>query len=410
MNLRLYIKLAWRNVLRNKRRTLIAGTAVAIGLGALIFIDALHIGMKESMISSATDSFMGEGQILHEEYRRSLEVEHTVRNLPLVIDKLENEPTVAHYTLRTMALGMLSSPANVASVQMVGVDPETEPALSEIDEVMVEGSYFGDDSEFEILIGSKLADLLEVGLGDRVVMTAAEAHTGDLAQEMFRISGIYRFNVQEMDQSMAFVRIERAQQMLGLPDQVHQIALKFTDREIGRQNNAPIWDRLATEGNEAVGWTTLMPQLEKVFDLSRIARVIIAVIVFGVVALGIINTLFMSLYERMFEFGVMRAVGTRPLAMGRLVILEALALGLIAVVLGAVLGFLITFITTQTGIDFAGIEYEGVTFRKLLTPVMHVQQYVLYPAALMVFTALIALYPAAYAARLRPAEAMRKSF
>ncbi len=410
MYMTLYIKLAWRNVLRNKRRTLIAGTAVAIGLGSLIFIDALHIGMKENMIDSATASFMGEGQVLNEQYRQSLEVEHTVRHLPDVIEKLEQEPLIDHYTQRTMSLGMLSSPANVGSVQMVGVDPATEPFLSEIDEVMIEGSYFGDDSEFEILIGSKLADLLEVGLGDRVVMTTAEAHTGDLAQEMFRISGIYHFNVQELDQAMAFIRIERAQTMLGLPEQVHQIALKFTDREVGRNIHHPIWPRLATEGNEAVGWTVLMPQLEKVFDLSKVARVIIAVIVFGVVALGIVNTLFMSLYERMFEFGVMRAVGTRPLAMGRLVIFEALALGVIAVVLGSILGFLIVYGTTVTGIDFGGIEYEGVTFRKILTPILHVQQFTLYPAALILFTALIALYPAAYAARLTPAKAMRKSF
>jgi ABC-type lipoprotein release transport system permease subunit len=410
MNLVLYIKLAWRNVLRNKRRTLIAGTAVAMGLAALMFIDALHIGMKDNMIDSATASFMGEGQILHGQYRQSLEVEHTVRDLPSVVERLDQERLVSNYTLRTLSLGMLSSPANVGSVQMVGVDPETEPFLSEVDEVMVKGSYFGDDSEFEILIGSKLADLLEVGLGDRVVMTTSQAHTGDLAQEMFRISGIYHFNVQELDQAMAFVRIERAQAMLGLPGEVHQIALKFTDRQIGQIKSHPLWGRLGSDGNEAVGWTVLMPQLQKVFDLSKVARVIMAIIVFGVVSLGIVNTLFMSLYERMFEFGVLRAVGTRPLAMGRLVILEALALGLIAVVLGCILGFGLTYLITVTGIDFGGIEYEGVTFRKTLTPAIHFQQFTLYPAALILFTALISLYPAAYAARLTPAKAMRKSF
>lgn len=410
MALGIYTKLAWRNMFRNKRRTLIAGTAVGIGLAALVFYDALLIGMEANMIDSATASFMGEGQIHHEEYRDAFEVEKTIVNLDEVTRRLDADADLEHYTPRVMAFGMIASPSNSGSIQMVGINPATEQYLSEIDEVIIEGSYFEGDKPHDIVIGRKLADLLEVELGDRIVMTTAQAHTGDLAQEMFRVSGIYFFNVQELDQYVAFVRLGRAQQMLGLSNEVHQLALKFIDPDIGRNDTHPFWARHYTDGNEAVGWSILMPQLEKAFALAGISRWIVGLILFAVVALVIVNSLFMSLYERMFEFGVLRAVGTRPLAMGQLVVLEAGALAIIAIVLGLVLGLVLVSAIAHTGIDYGGIEYEGVTIRKLLYPVLHINQFVIYPVAAFLFTLVISLYPAVYAARLTPAKAMRKSF
>ncbi|UCG61012.1 MAG: ABC transporter permease [Candidatus Zixiibacteriota bacterium] len=408
----IYMKLAWRNVLRNKRRTFIAGIAIGVGLAALISMDALIIGMEKNMIKSATGSFMGEGQIHREDFRKAFEVERTIADLEQVVAGLEQEPLVENFTLRTLAFGMISSPANVSSVSMVGVDPSTEPYLSEIDDVMVEGSYFDGEGDIsrQILIGAKLAELLEVGLGDRVVMTVAQAETGDLAQEMFRISGIYYFKSLELDQGMAFVRLDKAQQMLGLEGRVHQIALKFHDSNVGRDGDHPFWSMYSQNGNEALSWTRLMPTLESVLDLSQWATLILGVILFAVVALGIINTLFMSLYERMFEFGVLRAVGTRPVALGRLILFEAGALALIAICMGMALGFIITYLLSTFGIDYSGIEYAGVTFRKLLYPVMQPRQFIEFPIYVFLFTVLVGLYPATYAARLTPARAMRKSF
>jgi len=135
----------------------------------------------------------------------------------------------------------------------------------------------------------------------------------------------------------------------------------------------------------------------------------VLVILFGVVALSIMNVLFMSLYERMFEFGVLRAVGTRPRDMALLVVLEAACLGLVSAALGIIMGFGVTALIGVSGIDYVGVEYAGVTFRELIYPVMRPGQFVLYPLCVIVFALLAALYPAVYAARLRPAEAMRRS-
>ncbi len=405
----LYIKLAWRNIFRNKRRTIIAGTAIGIGLASLIFTDALIVGMKENMIRSATDSFLGQGEIYRVGYQETQDVQKTIADLDGVVQRLNEEPIVEHYAVRVMAQGMITSPANMSQVGLVGIEPASEEYLSQFDDAIVKGSYFEGDNLRDIVIGDEMADLLEVGIGDRTVLTVAQAETGELSQEMFRISGIFHMNVEEMDKGMALIRIKKAREMLNLPGKAHVIALKFTNISYGQDENLPFWREFSTNGNKAVGWPVLVPQLQAALQMSSFSTYLVGIILFSVVALGIINTLFMSLYERMFEFGVMRAVGTSPFAIGRLVVFEAGALAVLSIILGSILGLIVTLITAKTGIDYSGIEFAGVTFRELLYPVLEVKQFIEYPFWVFVITVVVGLYPALYAARLRPAEAMRKS-
>ncbi len=408
--MRLYIKLAWRNIFRNKRRTFIAGSAIGIGLASLIFVDAIVLGMEENMIHSATASFLGEGQIHRDGFRTTFELESTIVEPEKVMAKLEAEPVVEHFAPRLLSYAMISSPANVSGVTMVGIDPDREREISQIDEAVIEGTYLDTNSAHSIVIGDKLADLMEVELGDRVVLTASQVHGGELSQEMFRVSGIFHLTIDEMDKGMVFISLAKAQQMLNLAGEVHEIALKFNNAEIGHNEQASFWTTYSTDGNEAVGWATLMPQMKAVLDLGQFSTLIIGLILFAVVSLGIINTLFMSLYERMFEFGVMRAVGTRPFAMGRLIVFEAGALAVVSCILGIILGLVVTYIFTRIGIDYTGIEYVGVTFRELLYPVMQLKQYILYPVIVFLLTMVVGLYPASYAARMNAAKAMRRSF
>jgi len=405
----IFIKMAWRNMFRNKRRTLLAGLAVGIGLAALIFTDALVIGMNQNMIRSATASFLGEGQIHREGFQETMEVEETIHNLDTVLDSLNHESYVDSFTQRVYSYAMISSAANLQSISMVGINPATERALSQIDDVMQKGNYLQGSNSRDVIIGSELAEILEVELDDRVVITVAQAESGDLSQEMFRISGIYRFGINEMDQSMAFVRIEKSQELLNISG-VHEIAINFTSDEIGQNRDHPFWDEYSQFGNKAQGWVELNPQLASYMQISDFMTYFIGLILFGVVALGIVNTLFMSLHERMFEFGVLRAVGTRPFAMGRLVVFEAAALSILSIIVGVVLGFVITYLTSIIGIDYTGIEVVGVTIREKIYPVLEITQFIEYPFWVLVFTTITGLYPGWYAAKMKPAEAMRKSF
>jgi len=211
-----YIKLAWRNIFRNKKRTIIAGLAIGIGLTAMIFSDAFMIGMKNNMIKSATASFLGEAQIHRQGFRLTQEVEKTINNLDQVVSNLKKEEVVDRFTLRCQSFGMITSPANFSSVMVFGIEPSTEKHLSHIDDVLKEGEFFKGNNERDVVIGSDLAELLEVSLGDRVVITVAQAGSGDLSQDMFRVSGIYHFNIKDMDRGLAFIRLAKAQQMLGI--------------------------------------------------------------------------------------------------------------------------------------------------------------------------------------------------
>ena len=404
------IKLAWRNLFRNKRRTIIASIAIGIGLAALIFADALWVGMEQNMVKTATASFLGDGQVHRKGFRDTQAVEMTINRLDEVNDALSQESIVEQFTPRTFAFGMITSSANVSAISLVGVQPPTERFLTQIDNAITEGAYFEGHNDRDIVIGAKLAELLEVTLGNRVVVTVAQSESGDLSQEMFRISGIYRFGDEAMEGGMAFVRLGKAQEMLAIGADVHEIAIKFTDSKYGQDKTLPFWERYSQHGNEALSWTEILPQLQAAFEMSKFSKYIMGVVLFGVVVFGIINTLFMSLYERMFEFGVLRAVGTRPLGMARLILFEAGALAVVSIALGAILGFVLTWIFAMVGIDYTGIEMMGVTIQELIYPIMTIEPFILYPIWVFIFTIITGLYPARYAAKIAPATAMRRSF
>ena len=404
------VKLAWRNIFRNKRRTLIAATAIGIGLTALIFIDAFMIGMEETMIRTATASFLGDAQIHREGFRDEQEASMTIQALNEVTASLAEETIVQHFTQRVLVSGMITSPANVSAIHLVGVHPSTEKSLSLIDDAITKGAYFEGDNNRDVVIGAKLAEILETELGDRVVVTVAQTGTGELSQEMFRISGIYHFADEAMNSGMAFVRIQKAQEMLAIGNQVHEIAIKFTSIAYSQDTTLPFWDTYSQHGNEALSWTELMSQLTIVLEMTKYSKYIMGVILFGVVVFGIINTLFMSLYERMFEFGVLRAVGTRPFGMARVILFEAGALAIVSIGLGTLLGFVLTAVLAHVGIDYTGIEMMGVTMQEFIYPVMEIQQFIIYPIVVFIFTIIAGLYPARYVAKMAPVDAMRRSF
>ena len=378
-------------------------------LACLIFYDALLIGMNETMIKSATGSFLGEAQIHAAGFRDTQEVERTIHNPKQVLDSLKSEPLIKSFTPRALGLAMVTSPANVSSVLLAGIEPETERELSQVDDAIREGDFFSGESKREIVIGSKLAEILEVSLGDRIVITSAQAESGDLAQEMFRVSGIYHFNIKEMDAGMAFVRLPKAQKLLGIGANIHQIAITFTKTEIASQAELPFWKKYSSDENEAASWLTILPQFKAILEMTGMFRGVLALILMAVVVFGIINTLFMSLYERMFEFAVLRAVGTRPFGVAKLMLFEAGALGILSGIIGVIMGFILTGIVAKTGIDYRGIEFAGATFQDLLYPVMNIWQFIIYPAGVFIFTFLVGLYPAMVASRMSISESLRKS-
>ncbi|MGM0431788.1 MAG: ABC transporter permease [Spirochaetota bacterium] len=407
-----YLKMAWRNIFRNRRRTFLTGLIIGIGLASIMFTDALVVGMKENMIKSATASFIGDAQIHREGFQDTFNSQKTIRGRRDLIEKIQADEQIENFTQRTASWGTVSSPSDIQSIMLYGIKPETEQTISRIDEAVVEGEFLSgmeNGAMGEVLIGTKLAERLEADVGDRIILSVTDAHSDEIVQNMFRVAGIYGMQIDDMDSSMAFVPLETAQQMLGIDDEVHEIAVKFTDISYAVSHEESFAKDYSLHRNIAQTWPQLMPQMKHMLEMTDFSVGIALIIVFVVIVFGIINTLFMSLYERLFEFGVMRAVGTRSTHLRRLIVFEAGSLSVYASIIGIILGTLLILFGSLKGFNLSGIEFAGTTFTEEIYTVYRLRQFVLYPVLIMLFTTVVSLYPARYASRMSVSHALRKT-
>ncbi len=406
----LYVKLAWRNIFRNRRRTFLTGLIIGIGLASMMFTDAIIVGMKENMIRSVTSSFLGDAQIHREGFQEAYDGDLTVERVEELRSRLEEDPAVSSYTERVASFGTISSPSDINSIVVYGIDPTTERAISKIDEAIVDGEYFRRPEDGGVLIGNELAERLEVGLGDRIVLSVTDVETDDLAQDMFRVAGIYEMQIDELDESAAFIPLSQTRQLLGLGSSgVHEIAVAFEDIRYSVSGGAAFAQEYSIAGNKAETWPQLVPQMKKMLDMTDFSVGIVMVVVFAVIIFGIINTLFMSLYERLFEFGVLRAVGTRAAALRRLIVLEAASLAFYSILIGLALGAIIIYIGSIYGMNLSGVEFAGATFTEEINTVWRLRQFTLHPLLIFIFTVIVSLYPARYAGRMSITHALQKT-
>lgn len=401
------MKFAWRSVWKNRRRTVITGLAVGFGLAALMFTDALMVGMTGHMIDLTTNAWMGDAQIHRDGFRETGRITLTINEPDSITQMLRADSIVEAFTLRIISPASLQSTMEIKPVTMIGIDPETEPTVSMLEVAVDSGCYFSRDST-DLLIGYKLAEDLDAAIGDLIVITAAEADSG-LSSNLFFVTGICNFGSDDLDRYTAFIDINTAGSMLGLEGRFHEIAIRLPDSKMGMDEALPFWSRFSIFGNRAQGWATLATQVTAMLNMTKMSILITAIILFGLVVFGIVNSLFMSVYERMYEFGVMKAVGTRPGTVSVMVILEAFWLAVISMILGSIMGLVIIWITWKTGIDFGNIEVSGVIFDSAIHPILKWSGIWIYPFFTLLLTTAAGVYPGIHAGRLNVAEAMRKS-
>jgi len=402
------LKLAWRNLWRNRTRTWLSTLVIAIGLVAMIFMDTMMVGMNTNMVKNATDSLMGHAQMHALSFRDEQDVKLTINDLDQALLQLEKHPDLKARSLRIVTQSMLTSSGGGEPVLSLGVDPEEEQLLSKFDEAIIEGEYLDSISGQKLILGWKLAEKLELGLGDRLVLTAADAESGEMVQELFRLSGIFKTGVEKMDASMVLVAQKTLQSMLKLEGRIHQIALRYSKLT---QDGTPVNTLKKPDDsskNELLLWTELMPSLYMISQMTDLSMAIMGTILFLIIALGITNTLLMGLYERMFEFGVIKSIGTTPWQAARIILFEAVCLGFVSIIVGLILALFVTALFANYGIDYIGIEFSGVTFQEKIYPSYKWSRLVLYPFLSLGFTSLASLYPAFKLWKMLPVEALRK--
>ena len=405
---RVLFTLAWRNLWRNHRRTLIMLVAIVIGVWAMILFSALMSGMVDEMVRGGLRTLPGEVQIHHPDYRDDPSVANSIDapSGPL-LDQL-NSPPVIGWTARVRVPAMISSERDSRGVELLGVDPAGEISLGFDLTDIVEGRFLTGPDDKGLVIGRKLAERLETQLGKRVVIMSQDLDN-NVADRGIRIVGIYKARLQATEELSVYAGRETMQAMLNIGSQVSEVAMTGDDfRAVA--NWWPLIEQAAGPTLETQPWMTLDGYLESMMDMQTSFNVIIMVIIFLALSFGLVNTLVMAVFERVREIGLMMALGMRPEWIMYQVLLESIILLSLGLVLGNLLA-VATILPLEDGIDISavadGMEMAGMG--STLYPSLQVSDMILSTAVVLLLGLLASLLPAWRASRYNPIQALART-
>lgn len=408
MPVRAMLTLAWRNLWRNYRRTLIMLLAITVGVWAMIFMTALLRGMVADMLKQGIGALPGHVQIHAASYRDDPSVTHS---LPapdgLLLDAL-NSAQVRAWVSRVKVPAMISSEYDNRGISLLGVDPGSELALGFDQADMVEGRFLSGADDHGIVLGRKLLQRLETRLGKRVVVMSQDPENA-IAERGFRIVGVFKAELESREESIVYAGRDVIQKMLGIGSKVSEIAvLGFDYRE--PEALALSIRKTVTEDSEVLSWLELDPYLGSMLKVMDGFVLVWMVVIFLALSFGLVNTLMMAVFERVREIGLMRALGMRPSGIVFQILVESMLLLLLGLLAGNLLA-ISTIIPLQDGIDIsavsAGMEMMGAS--SVLYPLMKLNDLLLANAIVIVLGIITSLLPAWRAAQYRPVEALSKT-
>jgi len=400
--------MSWRNIWRNPRRTLVILSAVTIGLWAMILLGGLMRGTAEQVVRHSIATLTGHLQVHAKGYYQDPAVDNSISDPNLVEEKLEDLlPPGSHWTSRVRLPAVAANARHSRGVSLVGIDPGREAAVSFIGAAVVAGRYLQPADDHQILVGQALLDTFQTKLGRKLILMARGA-SGDIVSKAFRITGVYRAETEATEKSFVFVTRSSAQEMLGLGQAVSEFAVLLPHREQVDQVGAALSAALPAAAYEVQTWEDLLPWVRALLHLYDYFILLWYLAVFVAMGFGIVNTTLMTVFERVREFGLLKALGMRPRTIVGLVLLENSFLLLLGGAAGNFLGLASCAALGVHGIDLSalseGLEFIGMA--RTIYPLIKAADVI--TANLVVFGLglLVCLYPAARAARLVPVKAM----
>ncbi len=400
------LSFAWRNLWRNPRRTIITASAIGLGLALFIVAVAYMKGFLVYMLDATTGSWTGHAQIQSPAYVDSHEASDTLDDGAALLERARALPHVAAATPRVYGPGMASMGDRTARVELVGIDLHSERQVTQFKDELSEGSW--PEKPNQVLIGVKLAELLELSVGDKLVLTAADVQSGDLNGQLVRIGGLVYSNNAYLDRQAVVMPIETTQKLLGIPGRLHEIAVTL---DVPADDEAAIRGALRPLQSEHASvrpWQEVQKGLSSAIELNAQTLWISVLVVFLIASFGIVNTMTMSFLERYREFGILRAVGTSPSRLIGLVLTEAACLGMIGVAVGLVVGLLVYWPFAVYGLTIGGAEAYGVSFDRRILFELDAPMTVELCIVFWSLTVLTALGTARRAAKVQPIEALRQ--
>jgi ABC-type lipoprotein release transport system permease subunit len=404
----MYLQLAWRNIWRNTRRTVIILTAVVIGVWSMVLLGSLMRGIAVGMIKNGISTLTGHIQIHHRGYRNDPTIENSITDATVVENALkETLPEGASWTARVRVNAVAGNARNSSGVTLVGIDPSSEAKVSFIGSAVSQGRYLNPDDRNGIVIGEALMKKFDTRPGHKLVLMSQDTH-GEIASRAFRIVGIFRAEMEATEKQFVFVVRKESQKMLGLGNGISEFSILLP----GKPDNTEVYDRLTTAlpsaQLEVNTWRELLPFQTAYLKILDGFMWIWYLVVFVAMGFGIVNTTLMAVFERMREFGLLKALGMKPWWILREVLTESFFLLILGMIIGNLLAFICIFALARSGIDLsalaAGAEYAGMT--RVIYPAIALKDVLISNLVVLFLGILVSAYPAVKAARFTPVEAL----
>lgn len=406
--LSLYLRLAWRNIWRHRRRTIIIVLAMALGLALMMFYDGLIAGFNQAIYGNAIKILGGNIQVHADGYGSKANQKPL---LPLVDDQAVvqaalSNPQVLAATRRINTGGLASSRGGAFTVGITGIEPEQELPVNLAAQHVVAGNYLSADDGDVIFIGQGLADAMGVQVGDRVTLVGHATHE-QMRRRTMTVGGIYDLGMPDIEKRTVYVSLREAQDLYGLSGRSTEVAIVL--KQLGQEVAVLSALRPVLPDYEIESWETNFPELQQAIGTKGGVMNIFSVVILIIAAIGILNLLLMAVYERTREIGLLGALGFRPRQISLLFVFEGTMIGLVGVAAGIVLGLLINGILMRVGLDYS--QFANVTSYMALLggriyPSWGVDKLLGRALTVAVISALAALIPAREAARNEPAKAL----
>jgi ABC-type lipoprotein release transport system permease subunit len=381
--------------------------AVIIGVWSMIFLGALMRGMIEDMIENGIATLTGHIQVHHRGYRDDPVIENSIMDPDAVKSVLERVlPPGTRWTPRVRVNAIASNARHSDGVTLVGINPEREAKVSFIGQAVTQGRYLMPVDKNGIVVGRALVEKFETRLGHRLVLMSQD-RDGEIASRAFHIVGVFRAEMESTEKQFVFVTISAAQHMLKLKEGISEVSISLKDQgDTTRITNA--LKAALPSAYEVLSWRELLPLLAAYLRLFNGFMWLWYLVVFIAMGFGIVNTMLMAVFERIREFGLLKALGMRPWLIIKEVLAESFFLLVMGMAIGNTLGFLSILVLSGKGIDLtalaAGTEFFGMT--RVIYPAVSSIDVAMANLMVFILGLLVSVYPAAKAARFTPVEAL----
>ena len=401
--------LAWRNLWRNRLRTTLTAGGIAFAVTLIVAAYSLQGGAMDAMADHATQLLTGHLQIQNPAYADDPSLRQLVPDATAVARALEGVPGVTAVAQRAVGFALVSVGERSYGAQVMGVDPQQEPEVSSLPNLVVKGRYIAGPDD--ALLGSVIARNLGIDVGDEFVLLGSKLD-GSVAALSLHVVGIVESGSAELDRALVQVQLAAFQDEFGLGDQVHMVVARVSDFEHVGATLPAVEAAIAPLGTASVAlpWQRLMPEVAQTMQLKRASSLVMLSLIAVLVTFSIFNSFMMTVFERTREFGMLLAIGMRPAGIIGVLQIEAAWLALLGAGIGLIVGSAVMTATQHFGIplgQMAGELARRFNLPDRIYPPLNVGAMLAAPLLMLVATQLAALVPALRIRALAPVDALR---